>query len=29
MTVEFLSFLKLMYTLCRQFCSWYEREIKK
>jgi hypothetical protein len=25
---EFLTFLQLAYSLCKQYVSWYEREIK-
>ena len=28
-SVEIRSFLALLYSLCKQFISWYEREIKK
>jgi len=28
MTNEWRSFLQLMYSLCKQFISWYEREVK-
>lgn len=28
MSDEFRSFLQLAYSLAKQFCAWYEREIK-
>jgi hypothetical protein len=28
MSKEFRSFLQLMYSLCKQYISWYEKEIK-
>lgn len=28
MSAEFRSFLQLVYSLCKQYISWYEREVK-
>jgi len=28
MTQEMRSFLQLIYSLCKQYISWYDREIK-
>lgn len=27
-SAEFMAFLQLMYSLCKQFISWYELHIK-
>lgn len=29
MSAEFRSFLNLIYSLCKQYISWYEHEIKR
>ena len=26
---EFRSFLELLYSLAKQFCSWYDKNVKK
>jgi hypothetical protein len=28
MSREFRAFLQLMYSLCKQYISWYDKEIK-
>lgn len=28
MNKEFSAFLQLLYSLCKQFISWYERDVK-
>lgn len=28
MSREFRSFLQLMYSLCKQYIAWYEKEVK-
>lgn len=28
-SAEFRAFLQLLYSLCKQYCSWYDKEIKK
>jgi hypothetical protein len=29
MSKEMLAFLQLVYSLCKQYIRWYEKEIKK
>lgn len=29
MSTEFKAFLQLLYSFCKQYISWYEREVKK